>query len=163
MTISLTRAMSAINERVIPKFWLGYFRENFRGEVNDQLLQHFELDPQTKADIARKLDKRPEQITRWLSAPCNLEIDTISDLALSLGLVPTIRFEKIGNKATNEQIHSFIAIQERPIQVSVSTGNTTKPAVIASDLVGAGVPIPFKKRISRSTNSPAVMEIAANA
>ena len=69
MTISLTRVMIAINDSKISKYWLGYFRENFRGEINDHLLEFFHASVFTKADIARKLDRRPEQITRWLSSP----------------------------------------------------------------------------------------------
>ena len=107
MTISLTQLMSAIREPIIGKYWLGYFRENFRGEINDQLLEAFETSDLSKADISRKLDRRPEQITRWLSAPGNLESDTISDIALSLGLVPKIRFEKIGEEKTNTQVHEL--------------------------------------------------------
>jgi len=37
-----------------------------------------------KAKLARRLDKRPEQITRWLSEPGNLTFDTLSDLLLGL-------------------------------------------------------------------------------
>ena len=39
----------------------------------------------TRADLARKLDKRPEQITRWLSAPGNWTFDTAAALALAMG------------------------------------------------------------------------------
>jgi hypothetical protein len=106
--------MSAIKEPRIAKYWLGYFRENFRGEINDQLLEAFHSSGITKADVARKLDRRPEQITRWLSAPCNLEADTISDIALSLGLMAKIRFEKVGEDRSNGRVHQFIAKYEIP-------------------------------------------------
>ncbi|TKB19766.1 MAG: hypothetical protein E5V75_06310 [Mesorhizobium sp.] len=109
MTISLTQVMSAISKAVVPKYWVGYFRESFRGEINDQLLESFRFSGLTKADIARKLDRRPEQITRWLSAPCNLEADTISDIALALGLVPKIRFEKVDRDQSNNRVHNFVA------------------------------------------------------
>ena len=95
MTTSLTQVMSAIEETPIGKYWIGFFRENFRAEINDQLVEALESSGLTKADIARKLGKRPEQVTRWLSAPCNLETDTMSDLALSLGLRPRVHFERI--------------------------------------------------------------------
>lgn len=110
MNTSLTRLMSAINEDKISKYWASFFREHFRGEINDQLIESFEASGLSKADIARKLDRRPEQITRWLSAPCNLEIDTISDLALSMGLVPKIRLEKIAENNCNNMVHSFIYV-----------------------------------------------------
>lgn len=123
MSISLTRVINALKEPKIGKYWIGYFRENFRGEINDQLLESFEVSDLTKADIARKLDRRPEQITRWLLAPGNLESDTISDIALALGLVPRIRFEKIEEQKTNEEVHEFIA----RYQQSSSSDEITTP------------------------------------
>ena len=39
----------------------------------------------SRKDIAAKLRKDPAQITRWLSSPTNLTLDTISDLLLACG------------------------------------------------------------------------------
>lgn len=115
MNTYLMQAMNAISEASIDKYWVQYFRENFRGEINDKLLEAFALSGLTKAEIARKLDRRPEQITRWLSAPSNLESDTISDIALAIGMMPSIRFERIGMEKTNGERHEFIATYEAPI------------------------------------------------
>ncbi len=38
----------------------------------------------TRSKLAKRLGKRPEQITRWLAAPGNLTLDTISDLLLTM-------------------------------------------------------------------------------
>jgi len=67
---------------------LAYFRSRFRHRVHAFLLTEFlkrEREGLTKADLARRLAKKPEQITRWLSAPANYELDTISDLLLGMG------------------------------------------------------------------------------
>ena len=120
MTTFLTQAMSAISGTRIPKYWIAYFRENFKGEINDQILEVFKSSGLTKADIARKLERRPEQVTRWLSAPCNLEADTISDLALSLGFMPRIRFEKIGSDQSNAREHKFVEKYEQPSKCASS-------------------------------------------
>jgi len=105
--------MNALEETVIPKFWLGYFREALRAEINDRLLECFETSGMSKADIARKLDRRPEQVTRWLSAPCNLETDTVADLALALGMIPKVRLERIEDQRSNEQCHRLVTVFER--------------------------------------------------
>ena len=127
MSTFLTRVMNAIREPKLDKFWLGYFRENLRGEINDQLLEIFRSSGLTKADISRKLDRRPEQITRWLSAPSNLEADTISDIALSLGCVPKIRFEKVGGEQSNARKHEFLTrfdgASSTKVITSVTLGN----------------------------------------
>jgi transcriptional regulator with XRE-family HTH domain len=38
----------------------------------------------TKATLARRLGKAPEQITRWLASPGNLRLDTVSDILLAM-------------------------------------------------------------------------------
>lgn len=118
MTTYLTRLMIAIKEVGISKYWIGYFREKFRGEVNDQLLEAFRASGITKADIARKLDRRPEQITRWLSAPCNLEADTISDLALAFGHMPKIVFVAVGAAQSNNRVHKIMQLKEESFEAS---------------------------------------------
>ena len=90
--------MNAISSEIVPEYWVSYFREYSRGAVHDQLLEMFEgwkRNGHNKAGLAKKLERRPEQITRWLSAPSNLEIDTISDIALAMGCVPKITFESV--------------------------------------------------------------------
>jgi hypothetical protein len=166
MTTSLTRVMNAINDRVIGKFWIGYFRESFRGEVNDQLLQSFSNGDQTRADVARRLDKRPEQITRWLSSPCNLELDTISDLALALGLVPKIRFEKVGTQSTNERVHSFVTLQAGPTQFFGTAEKSYVHLGSASnvrDVIEVGFSASTGEALSKSTAATRVTEIPAHA
>lgn len=116
--------MSALNESVIPGFWIAYFRERFRGEINEVIANSFSASGLTKADLARKLGRRPEQITRWLSAPCNLEADTISDLCLALGLVPRMSLYKIDSDKSDRGANKFFFKAEADAE-SQDTGSTT--------------------------------------
>ncbi len=66
---------------------LGYFERKLRNDFHASILKLFReraASGMTKADLARKLDKRPEQITRWLSAPGNWTFDTAAALALAM-------------------------------------------------------------------------------
>ena len=106
MTTYQQQIEKALSEDVIPSFWLGYFREAFREAINDQLLELYRAASTrgiNKKIVAQKLGRRPEQITRWLAAPNNLEADTISDLALALGCVPVFGLEKIGRPLPKSQ------------------------------------------------------------
>jgi hypothetical protein len=38
----------------------------------------------SRADLARRIGRKPEQITRWLGAPGNWTIETVSDLLLAI-------------------------------------------------------------------------------
>lgn len=75
----------------VSKRALGYFRARFGNRLHQLILEEYkkrELQGFTKSKLARRIHKRPEQITRLLSAPGNCTIDTISDLLLGLGFEP---------------------------------------------------------------------------
>lgn len=64
-----------------------YFQERLRGRLYDLVIDQVEKYSArggTRAGLAKRVGKRPEQITRWLSGPGNLTLDTLSDLLLGL-------------------------------------------------------------------------------
>ena len=127
---------NAISSDVIPPYWLGYFREAFRETINEQLLELYLLassDGLTKKVIAQKLGRRPEQITRWLATPNNLEVDTVSDLALALGCVPVFALEKVTFGALSQEQHPLSETTKWE-EFETSSGYVTK---IAKDPVDA--------------------------
>lgn len=67
---------------------ISYFRQRFKNRLFGKLANFFVEEAArtgvTKSDIAFRLDKDPSQITRWLSNPGNLTLDTISDLLLAM-------------------------------------------------------------------------------
>jgi hypothetical protein len=120
----------ALSSKVLSGFWKGYFRESFRASVNDQLIEIFDsfrAAGGTKKEIADKIDKRPEQVTRWLTSPSNLELDTISDLALAMGYMPRLQFDGIGQTFIRSNAHpSEVSYQ---IQWNPTGYMKTKPEV----------------------------------
>jgi transcriptional regulator with XRE-family HTH domain len=68
---------------------LFYYRQRSKNRLFEALTSFFAEEAErrgiTKRDIAESLHRDPAQITRWLTAPSNLTLDTISDLLLSLG------------------------------------------------------------------------------
>ena len=92
-TSQQTPFLSEIIESVpIPQERLAYFRARLKNRLHSYVLSQFlKVENQsklTKAELARKLGKKPEQITRWLGAPGNWELDTLSDLLLGMGFEP---------------------------------------------------------------------------
>jgi hypothetical protein len=66
-----------------------YFQERLKARVYELIVNSFlnqcEANSSlTQASIARRLEKRPEQINRWLSGPSNLTLETVSDLVLGI-------------------------------------------------------------------------------
>jgi hypothetical protein len=73
----------------IPLGKLAYFRERLRNKLHEIISLEFIRQQHgrglTKADMARRIGRKPEQVTRWLGAPGNWTLDTVSDLLLAMG------------------------------------------------------------------------------
>ena len=71
----------------IPQAKRVYFQERLRNRFFEFLLNRF-LEQQklglTKAKLARRIGKTPDAVNRWLAAPSNLTLDTVSDLLLGI-------------------------------------------------------------------------------
>ena len=76
-----------VNGQPIPLGKLVYFRQRFLDRLYETVLSEF-LEKSarglTKAEVARRIDRKPEQITRWLGAPGNWTLETVSDLLLAI-------------------------------------------------------------------------------
>lgn len=89
MTRSPTpQIQSSLSEEPIPAGDVSYYCERLRNRVFEDVMRAFAQEAAagriTKAALARKLGKRPEQITRWFSGPSNWTLDTIGTLLLAL-------------------------------------------------------------------------------
>ena len=77
-----------LNGDKIPLGTLSYFRERFRDRLYDLVMEEFLKQGVesglTRAAVARRIGRRPEQITRWFGAPGNWTLETVSDLLLAI-------------------------------------------------------------------------------
>ena len=77
-----------LNGDKIPLGTLSYFRERFRDRLYDLVMEEFlKQDAEsglTRAEVARRIGRRPEQISRWFGAPGNWTLETVSDLLLAV-------------------------------------------------------------------------------
>jgi hypothetical protein len=82
----------------IPLARLAFFREEFRNRLYAEVVRRFHvLEDQglTKARLARRIGKSPEQVIRWLGAPGNWTLDTASDLLTGMRAVPYVRADDL--------------------------------------------------------------------
>lgn len=106
---SLTSAISDLDE-TLSVFEIAYFEERFRNDLHAEVLDAFRAvreQGKSKADLARRLSKRPEQISRWLSTPGNLTLDTIAGLLLAMGREPRVTSVLISDRANASHVHPF--------------------------------------------------------
>src|SRR3546814_18254934 len=71
---------------------LGYFNAHAQSKAHATVLDLFsrlaDEEGLTRAFLARRLGKKPEQITRWLGAPGNWTLETLTNLLLAMGHAP---------------------------------------------------------------------------
>lgn len=91
----------------IPAGKLAYFRARLKNRLHEVVLNYFVALDINKADLARKLGRKPEQITRWLGSPGNWTLDTLSDLLLGMGCEPSLSLTKI-SAAPEDKPSQFI-------------------------------------------------------
>jgi hypothetical protein len=64
-----------------------YFQDRLRTRLYDLIIKELETYKtrgRTQAQLAIRVGKRPDQISRWLSGPGNWTLDTVSDLLLGI-------------------------------------------------------------------------------
>lgn len=71
----------------IPPAKLAYFQERLRERIYDFIIGLFLAEQRNglnKAKLARRIGKKAEVVNRWLGAPSNLTLDTVSDLLIGI-------------------------------------------------------------------------------
>ena len=121
MTISQTAFLSEILAGApIPVSKLAYFRRRFRNRIHSAVLSEFmrleKTNKISRAVLARRIGCRPEQVTRWLGAPGNWTLDTVSDLLLAMACEPALSISSLGDsemvKQASDQQHSTTLIHD---------------------------------------------------
>ncbi len=140
MNISRTPILNEVldNLATIPEDTYDYFQERQKGRLYDKIIRGFwekEKEGFSRAQLARRMNKRPEQITRILAAPGNWTLDTISDLVLAIygGEIDfqIIDFNHIPKR--NYTASDNFSLEEKPsteinnIEIVTSIENNTRP------------------------------------
>src|ERR1700738_4182275 len=101
MSASRTQAGSG---RIPPKT-LQYFRNRLRSQLFDLVLAEYEKQAQqgfTQRELAHRISRGSDQISRWFSAPGNWTLDTVSDLLLGISEAePVVGLRKLNRLDKN--------------------------------------------------------------
>jgi hypothetical protein len=75
--------------------------------VHDLIVEEFyrqeDAGQITRTALAYRLGRKKEQITRWLAAPSNLTLDTLSDLLVGLRVLPKLTIDGVPMPATRAE------------------------------------------------------------
>jgi hypothetical protein len=112
-----------------------YFARRFKNELHNEVLRRFieeqRVNNLTKAELARRLGRDPAQVNRWLGAPKNWETETVSQLLLAMGYLPTISSVKLGAQRSNH----FDCNDVLPYDQKVTSGSASPKAALFEDPV----------------------------
>ena len=64
---------------------LAYFRERQRNRIHELVFREFIKSGMTKTQLAQRMGRSLSRVTKWLAAPGNWELDTVSDFLLAIG------------------------------------------------------------------------------
>lgn len=89
-TLVTQRSLSELKgEAVISAPVRTYFQQRLFNNMHQLLLGLVAFEKATgdfsKRRLAKRIEKKPEQVTRWLSYPGNMTLETMSDLVLGMG------------------------------------------------------------------------------
>jgi hypothetical protein len=116
---------------------LVYLQERLRGRFFDFLIGKFESERSnglTQAKLARRIRKSPEVINRWLAAPSNLTLDSISDLLAGVAAEePEISSTSLLGRAKVNYLH----LDDVPSITEPKTSEQSTGAASAKDCISA--------------------------
>jgi hypothetical protein len=71
------------NEKV-PDWTLAFFRQRNKNRIHDLVIKSMKKFGISQAELARRLGRRPDVVCRWIGAPGNWTLDTVSDLLFAI-------------------------------------------------------------------------------
>lgn len=133
-----------------------YYRQRLKNRVFSKLLSFFVEEAKrtgvTKKDVAERLKRDPAQITRWLSNPSNLTLDTISDILLALDAeAEPPQIVRFADRAAPNYAHQLIA----RIEENRSPGGQVAGGILK---IIPG-PSPLTSSPMTSTNTPTISDL----
>lgn len=121
-----------------------YYQQRQRNRVFAAIVELFAEEAEkgriTKKSLADMLGKDPSQITRWLSVPSNLELDTISDILLAMDAEMDYRVVRLAERPRANYVHPLIAPYVR------SRSDIGQKADVRVDVTSKTIPVPSRDR-----------------
>lgn len=96
----------------IPERDIAYYRKRYQNRVFSEIAAAFAAEAErsglTKRDIADQLGRDPAAITRWLTAPANLTLETVSDIFLALSGEADTNFVRFADRVPQNYAHPLV-------------------------------------------------------
>lgn len=113
---------------------LGYVQSATRLELHQLVLKAFAESGISQSTLAKRLGKRPEQVSRLLGAPGNWTIDTFAHLLFAIdGSLARVEGRDPAGKRGSNHTNGW-----HPTQGSAATAGSNVPGAIGAAVTSAG-------------------------
>lgn len=141
--------MEGTSNKIVPKQGreVFYFRQRLKNRFFGKIVSFFSEEAErrgiTKKDLAVALDRDPAQITRWLSNPSNMTLDTISDILLAMDAeIEGPSIVRFSERYRSNYAHPLIrAIINQKADVAAKRKNSVNYTLTPSDRESVTAPI----------------------
>jgi hypothetical protein len=125
----LWKSASSLEDTAIDPALLSYFHSMAQNEAHDLVLTLFlaaaDREGVNKAFLARRMDKSPEQVTRWLGGSGNWTLETLTNLLVALGYKPKFSAERLSAMRQDNEHHD---LAHPAIVVNVTSSDSSSEA-----------------------------------
>lgn len=139
MSTSLTSPLSKpTGADKLPEATFVYLRTRLRRRLHSLILKEFSESGLSQADLARRLGRKPDVVCRWLAAPVNFRLSTLSDLlfAISGGEIVDQMQYPLDQAARNDSLPEWLiddtgkdAASNFPQEPTIETGSSNTVAL----------------------------------
>ncbi len=141
----------------MPIWQRGYFHAYAKDRAHELVLSIFDSHSDkglTRSIMAKRLGKKPEQITRWLGAPGNWTMETFADLLLSMGYHPVFDARPLHDLRQANYRHPVLAVTH-PSTPETSKRRTSQQQV-GSGFVINNVNVEFNSSATTEPRKPKI-------
>jgi len=127
---------------VIPAGKLAYFQARLSNRLHEAVLNRFmQLEKEkglTRAELARRIGRKPEQVTRWLGSSGNWTLETVSDLLTAMGCELSVELMELARHHEPQAVTlaSLQSVQPAELNRSYAIINATNSPVTAEFRAG---------------------------
>lgn len=133
-TLPTTSLSKPIGADQLPAGTLAYMRTRLRRRIHSLILKEFAGSGLSQADLARRLGKKKsDQVCRWLAAPVNFRLSTLSDLLFAINggeIVDQMQYP-LDQAARNDSLPEWLindkdmdVTPQTPQETTIKTGST---------------------------------------
>lgn len=140
-----------VNEEIVPFGKRIYLQERLKGRFYEVMVDAFQKARDekgcTRKQLAKRIGKRPEQITRLLNSPSDIRISTLSDILVGCAYDIDISLVPLERPKRNQRRTEWLAERQQDKNVFQEFKSPTRPAQNPKDFFNFADVVPGNRQV----------------